>query len=59
MLVSAKNDDTAVMLRADRKGNIITGNYNPEIIDAFEGATVNVQKWTATSTTFVPAQSTV
>lgn len=58
MLVSAKNDDTAVMLRADRKWNLLSGNYNPEIIDAFEWATVNVQKWTATSTTFVPAQST-
>jgi len=58
LLVSGKNDDWATFLRTDRKGNIITGNYTPEIREPFEGATVNVQKWTATSTTFVPAQST-
>ena len=59
LLMAGKNDDIAVMLRADRKGNLITGNYNPELLEAFEGATVNVQKWTQTSTTFVPVQSTL
>ena len=59
IVVAGKNDDWATMIRTDRKGNLITGNYIPELLDAFEGATINVQKWTATNTTFVPAQSTV
>lgn len=59
LLVAGKNDDLATIIRTDRKGNIISGNYIPELLDAFEGTTVNVQKWTSTSTTFVPAQSTV
>ena len=59
LLLSGKNDDYATLVRVDRTGNIVTGNYIPELIDPFEGATVHVQKWTATSTTFVPAQSTV
>lgn len=54
-----KNDDNLLGLRGDRKGNVITGNYIPELIENFEGATVNVQKWTQASTTFVPAQSTL
>ena len=57
MLIAGKNDDLAMILRTDRKGNLITGNYNPQLHDAFEGATVNVQKWVAANTTFVPAQS--
>lgn len=58
LLVSGKNDDWATIIRTDRKGNQIYGNYIPEIIESFEGATVNVQKWATTNTTFVPAQST-
>lgn len=59
LLISGKNDDWATMIRNDRKGNIITGNFVSELIDNFEGTTINAQKWTATSTTFVPAQTTV
>lgn len=59
VLIAGKNDDTALILRTDRKGNLMMGNYVPELLENFEGATMNVQKWTATSTTFVPAQSTV
>jgi hypothetical protein len=59
MLIAGKNDDLATIIRTDRKGNLLSGNYVPELIDAFEGATMNVQRWTSTSTTFVPAQSTV
>ena len=59
LLVAGKNDDIAVMMRVDRKGNILTGNYIPELLENFEGATVNVQKWTPASTTFVPAQTTL
>lgn len=58
LLVACKNDDYQTFIRGDRKGNLIMGNYIPELIDHFEGATMNVQKWIATSTTFVPAQST-
>jgi hypothetical protein len=59
LLVAGKNDDIAVMMRVDRKGNTLIGNYIPELMENFEGATVNVQKWTPASTTFVPVQSTL
>jgi hypothetical protein len=59
LLIAGKNDDISTMIRTDRKGNILTGNYNPELIENFEGATVNVQKWSPASTTFVPVQSTL
>ena len=59
LLVAGRNDEWGTFLRTDRKGNLLTGNYLPELIDAFEGATMNVQKWVATSTTFAPAQTTV
>lgn len=59
MLLMGKNDDTAVFLRTDRKGSILTGNYVPEIQENFEGAVINVQKWTPVNTSFVPAQSTL
>lgn len=59
LLVAGKNDEFATMIRVDRKGNILTGNYLPYLNESFEGATVNVQKWTATSTTWVPAQATL
>jgi hypothetical protein len=36
LLVAGKNDDFATFLRTDRKGNIMTGNYNPELIEMFE-----------------------
>lgn len=59
VIVAGKNDDVAVMIRVDRKGNLIAGNYIPELTENFEGATINVQKWTAANTTFVPAQTTL
>jgi len=59
LLVAGKNDDVAVMMRVDRKGSQMIGNYIPELQESFEGATVNVNKWTQASTTFVPAQSTL
>lgn len=59
LMVMGRNDDFANFIRLDRKGNILTGNYIPELIEMFEGATVNVQKWTPASTTFVPVQSTL
>jgi hypothetical protein len=59
MLIAGRNDSNAVMIRVDRKGNILIGNYNAELQEPFEGATVNVQKWTPTSTTFVGAQTTL
>ena len=59
LMVSGKNDSFATAIRTDRKGNLLTGNYVPELIESFEGATVNVQKWTQSSTTFAPAQSTL
>lgn len=54
-----KNDDVATFIRTDRKGNQMVGNYIPELNENFEGTAANVQKWTATSATFVPAQSTL
>lgn len=59
LLMMGKNDDVATFFRTDRKGNQLMGNYIPELYDNFEGATVNVQKWTQTSVTFVPAQTTI
>jgi hypothetical protein len=58
LVVMGKNDEIATFLRTDRKGNLLTGNYVPELIENFEGSTVNVQKWTSASTTFAPTQST-
>lgn len=59
LLMAGKNDDIAVMMRVDRKGNQMMGNYIPELVENFEGATVNVQKWTPTSTNFVAGQTTL
>lgn len=59
LLNSIKNDDWSVFMRGDRKGNVMTGNYIPELLENFEGAAVNVQRWTQTSTTFVPVQATL
>jgi hypothetical protein len=59
LVVGGKNDSNALALRVDRKGNLITGNYTPELLEAFEGATLNVQKWVATNTTFAPVQTTI
>lgn len=36
IMVAGKNDDFATFIRTDRKGNIITGNYIPELIEPFE-----------------------
>ena len=58
LLIAGKNDDIAVMLRVDRKGNQLMGNYIPELVENYEGATVNVQKWTATVSGFAQAQTT-
>lgn len=59
LLVMGKNDDNATYLRTDRKGNPMIGNYIPELVENFEGATVNVQKWTPANTTFAPTHSTL
>lgn len=59
LLIAGKNDEFATMIRTDRKGNLMYGNYIPALNESFEGATVNVQKWTQASTTFVPAQTTL
>jgi hypothetical protein len=58
LMVAGKNDEIATFIRTDRKGDILIGNYIPELVENFEGAVVNVQKWTQTTTTFAPAQST-
>lgn len=58
LLVSGKNDSYATALRTDRKGNLLIGNYIPELIESFEGTVVNVQKWTQSSVTFAPATTT-
>lgn len=59
ILIAGKNDDVATIIRTDRKGNLMIGNYIPEFFDFFEGATIHAQKWSATNTTFVPAQTTI
>ena len=59
ILIAGRNDDLAMSLRVDRRGNIVTGNYIPELLENFEGATLNVQKWLTATTTFSPAQSAV
>lgn len=59
ILIAGKNDEFLTMFRVDRKGNTMMGNYIPELLENFEGATVNVQKWSPASTTFVPAQTTL
>lgn len=59
LLTMGKNDNIATFIRTDRKGSQMMGNYIPELIENFEGATVNVQKWSLASTSFVPAQTTL
>lgn len=59
LMIAGKNDSFATPIRTDRRGNQIFGNYTSELIEPFEGATLNVQKWTATNTTFSSAQSTL
>ncbi len=59
LLLMGKNDDVATFLRTDRKGNQMVGNFIPELQEVFEGATIHAQRWTATNTTFVPAQTTL
>ncbi len=59
VLMMGKNDEIATFMRTDRKGNQLMGNYVPELQENFEGAVINVQKWTATNTTFVPTQTTL
>lgn len=59
LLLMGKNDDVATFMRTDRKGNQMIGNFNPELIEVFEGATLNVQKWTAAATSFTGAQATL
>lgn len=54
-----KNDNILVGMRGDRKGNLMVGNYIPEIVENFEGATLNVQKWTQLALTFAPALTTI
>lgn len=59
VLMAGRNDDNAINMRVDRNGNIITGNFIPEIFENFEGATLNVQKWTQAVTAFVTNQATL
>jgi hypothetical protein len=59
LLISGKNDQYGTMIRTDRKGNLITGNYIPELQEFFEGATLHAQRWTQSATTFVPAMTTL
>jgi hypothetical protein len=58
LIVAGKNEDFTTILRTDRKGNLIVGNNIPDLIEFFEGATMNVQKWTVASTGMTPAQTT-
>lgn len=59
LLIAGKNDQVATILRTDRKGNLITGNYIPELYDQFEGATLNARKWTQVFFTFTQAMGTL
>jgi hypothetical protein len=59
LMVGARNDEYATALRSDRNGNLLIGNYNPEIIESFEGATINAQRWVVISATFVPSLATI
>lgn len=59
LLMMGKNDNSATFFRTDRKGNQMVGNYIPELQENFEGAVVNVQKWTSIVTTFAPSQATL
>lgn len=59
LIMAGKNDDMVTFMRTDRKGNQMIGNYIPELIENFEGAALHAQRWTATNTTFVSAQTTL
>lgn len=59
LLIAGKNDQIATILRTDRKGNLIAGNYQPEFLDNFEGAAINAQKWANAAITFAQAQATL
>lgn len=59
LMIAGKNDDISTLIRTDRKGNLLSGNYIPELLESFEGVTFNAQKWSQVATTFVPTQATL
>ena len=59
LLIAGKNDNNATIMRTDRKGNQMIGNYTSEFYDFFEGATLNLNKWLQTNSSFTSAQSTI
>lgn len=56
-LIGGLNDSFAMPLRTDRLGNLLIGQGLPQILESFEGTTINTQKWNIANTTFVPAQT--
>lgn len=59
LLIAGKNDDIATILRTDRKGNLLTGNYIPELIENFEGSIINTNKWLYQNLTIAATQATL
>lgn len=55
--IGGRTEDSLVALRLDRRGNVVTGNHLPLLVESCEGATLNTQRWTSTVTTFVNAQT--
>jgi hypothetical protein len=58
-VIAGKNDDFAVAVRSDRKGNIMVGNYIPELFDQFEGNVANTQKWLFVASSLAQSQTTL
>jgi len=56
-LIGGLNDLLVQGIRVDRLGNQMSGQALPQIMELFEGATINTQKWNVANTSFAPAQT--
>jgi hypothetical protein len=57
LVMMGQNDKTAVSMRVDDSGGLATSKWVPLIWENWESATLNLQRWDTTATTFVSAFS--
>jgi hypothetical protein len=56
--VGGLNDDHFRAMRMDRSGGVAMALHQPLFHEPFDGATLNVNRWTASNSVFSPAQTT-
>jgi hypothetical protein len=57
LLLAGRNEDNARHLRVDRLGGMAVALHSALLHEPFESATIHPTRWSAASTTFVPAQT--